>query len=132
MMFVLAIETSLDVEYAHAIAPGANILLVETTVPETLGVQGFPQIVAAENYVIAHKLGDVITQSFAAPEQGSRALHRFVLCAAPTRTPGRTTSACWRVLAMRVRPARTRSPRRVSRTPTSCIRFHAPAPALRV
>ena len=63
-------ETSLDVEYAHAMAPGANILLVETPVPETLGAHGFPQIVKAENYVIDHHLGDVITQSFAAPEQG--------------------------------------------------------------
>ena len=39
------LETSLDVEYAHAMAPGANILLVETPVDETLGVQGFPQMV---------------------------------------------------------------------------------------
>jgi subtilase family serine protease len=70
MMPGWAVETSLDVEYAHAMAPGANILLVETPVPETLGVQGFPQIVKAENYVINHHLGDVITQSFAAPEQG--------------------------------------------------------------
>jgi subtilase family serine protease len=62
-------ETSLDVEYAHAIAPGANILLVETPVGETIGVTGFPEIVAAENYVINHHLGTVITQSFAAPEQ---------------------------------------------------------------
>jgi subtilase family serine protease len=62
-------ETSLDVEYAHAMAPGANILLVETPVAETIGVAGFPQIVAAENYVIDHHLGEVITQSFAAPEQ---------------------------------------------------------------
>ena len=63
-------ETSLDVEYSHAIAPGANILLVETPVPETLGVHGFPQIVQAENYVINHHLGTVISQSFAAPEAG--------------------------------------------------------------
>ena len=68
MMVGWAQETSLDVEWSHAMAPGANILLVETPVPETLGVQGFPQIVQAENYVIAHHLGDVITQSFAAPE----------------------------------------------------------------
>jgi subtilase family serine protease len=61
-------ETSLDVEYSHAIAPGANILLVETPVPETLGTHGFPQIVQAENYVISHHLGTVISQSFAAPE----------------------------------------------------------------
>lgn len=68
MMVGWAQETSLDVEYSHAIAPDANILLVETPVAETLGVTGFPQIVAAENYVIDHHLGGVITQSFAAPE----------------------------------------------------------------
>ena len=62
-------ETSLDVEYSHAMAPGANILLVETPVAETEGVQGFPQIIAAENYVINHDLGSVISQSFAATEQ---------------------------------------------------------------
>src|SRR6201994_240002 len=62
-------ETTLDVEYAHAIAPQANILLVETPVTETEGVQGFPQIVQAENYVINHNLADVISQSFGATEQ---------------------------------------------------------------
>ena len=62
-------ETTLDVEYAHTIAPGANILLVETPVSETEGVTGFPQIVEAENYVLAHHLGDVISQSFEATEQ---------------------------------------------------------------
>jgi subtilase family serine protease len=62
-------ETSLDVQYAHAMAPGANLLLVETPVAETTGVQGFPEIVAAENYVIDHHLGDVISQSFGAAEE---------------------------------------------------------------
>ena len=37
-------ETTLDVEYAHTIAPGANILLVETPVSETEGVTGFPLV----------------------------------------------------------------------------------------
>ena len=64
-----AFETSLDVEYAHAMAPGAKILLVETPVSETEGVTGFPEIVQAENYVINHHLGDVISQSFGATEQ---------------------------------------------------------------
>jgi subtilase family serine protease len=64
-----AFETSLDVEWSHAIAPGANIVLVETPVDETEGVQGFPEIVTAENYVIDHHLGDVISQSFGATEQ---------------------------------------------------------------
>jgi len=62
-------ETTLDVEYAHTVAPGANILLVETPVSETEGVTGFPQIVTAENYVIDHNLGDVISQSFSATEE---------------------------------------------------------------
>jgi subtilase family serine protease len=62
-------ETTLDVEYAHVIAPGASLLLVETPVSETEGVHGFPQIVKAEEYVIRHHLGDVISQSFSATEQ---------------------------------------------------------------
>src|SRR6201995_2008513 len=62
-------ETTLDVEYAHAIAPGASILLVETPVSETEGVHGFPQIIKAEQYVVRHHLGDVISQSFSATEE---------------------------------------------------------------
>jgi len=61
-------ETTLDVEWAHSMAPGASILLVETPVAETEGTAGFPQIVKAENYVINHHLGQVISQSFAATE----------------------------------------------------------------
>jgi subtilase family serine protease len=61
-------EATLDIEMAHAMAPGANILLVETPVAETEGVHGFPEIVKAENYVIKHHLADVISQSFGASE----------------------------------------------------------------
>ncbi len=64
-----AVETTLDVEYSHVMAPKANILLVETPATETEGVQGFPEIVRAENYVIDHHLGSVISQSFGATEQ---------------------------------------------------------------
>jgi subtilase family serine protease len=64
-----ALETTLDVEMAHTMAPGANILLVETPVAETTGVTGFPQIMNAEQYVIDHHLGNVITQSFGTAEQ---------------------------------------------------------------
>jgi subtilase family serine protease len=62
-------ETDLDVEYAHAIAPGARILLVDTPTSENEGTTGFPQIVTAEKYVINHHLGGVISQSFSATEQ---------------------------------------------------------------
>jgi subtilase family serine protease len=62
-------ETTLDVEWAHTMAPGAGILVVETPVSETEGTTGFPQIVEAENYVIDHHLGSVISQSFSATEE---------------------------------------------------------------
>jgi subtilase family serine protease len=61
-------ETTLDVEYAHAIAPGARIVLAETAVAETEGVTGFPQMMSAEKYLIDHGIGDVISQSFGATE----------------------------------------------------------------
>ena len=61
-------ETTLDVEWAHVMAPKAKILLVETPVSETEGVTGFPEIVKAENYVINHHLASIISQSFGATE----------------------------------------------------------------
>jgi subtilase family serine protease len=71
-----ASETTLDVEWAHVMAPGASILLVETPTSENEGTTGFPQIVTAEEYVLRHGLGQVISQSFAATEQtfGSRTM----------------------------------------------------------
>src|SRR3954452_13637340 len=64
-----ALEVALDVETSHAIAPGANILLVHTPTAETLGVQGFPQMMNAEQYVVDHHLADVISQSFGSAEE---------------------------------------------------------------
>jgi len=64
-----AAETTLDVEWAHVMAPGASIVLVETPTSENEGTTGFPQIVTAEKYALNHKLGQVISQSFAATEQ---------------------------------------------------------------
>ena len=62
-------ETTLDVEWAHVMAPGAKLLLVETPTSEDEGTSGFPQIVTAELYVLRHHLGGVISQSFGATEQ---------------------------------------------------------------
>ncbi|PWI42722.1 S53 family peptidase [Streptomyces sp. ICBB 8177] len=61
-------ETTLDVEMAHAIAPDAKIVLVETAVAETEGVTGLPEMMSAEKSMIDHGVGDVITQSFGATE----------------------------------------------------------------
>jgi subtilase family serine protease len=64
-----ASETTLDVEWAHVMAPAASIVLAETPTAENEGTTGFPQIVTAEKYVLRHHLGQVISQSFAATEQ---------------------------------------------------------------
>ena len=69
-------ETTLDVQAAHAIAPGANIVVVESPADETEGVQGFPQVEQAEEdvlndpaaYGITGQIA-VISQSFSATEE---------------------------------------------------------------
>jgi subtilase family serine protease len=66
--FAWAVEVSLDVEWAHATAPEANIILVTTPTAETLGVQGFPQMMNAVQYVVDNHLADVISMSLSAGE----------------------------------------------------------------
>jgi subtilase family serine protease len=66
---VWIVEVSLDVEWVHAVAPRANVLLVTTPTAETLGVQGFPQMMNAEQFVIDNGLAQVISQSFGASEE---------------------------------------------------------------
>jgi hypothetical protein len=79
-MAAAASETTTDVECAHALAPGASLVLAETPVAETLRGGGFAAFMAAENYVVTHGLADVISQSFGIPEQnfpGPAALARL-------------------------------------------------------
>ena len=56
-------EITLDVEYAHAIAPGATIDLVLAKSDQDA------DILSAQRFVIDHDLGDVISQSFGEAEQ---------------------------------------------------------------
>ena len=90
-----AAETTTDVEAAHSIAPGARILLVETPADETLSGGGFAQFMAAEDYVVRHNLGDVISQSFGLPSRTSAARPPSASCATRSGTPTGTTSRCW-------------------------------------
>jgi subtilase family serine protease len=53
-----ALEISLDVLWAHAIAPGANIVLVLAK------SNSDTDILSATKYAVDHNLGDVISQSF--------------------------------------------------------------------
>ena len=64
------LETALDVEWAHAMAPLANIINVTTNPAETQGVQGFPTMMNAEQFIVDHHQATVITQSFGATEEG--------------------------------------------------------------
>jgi subtilase family serine protease len=56
-------ETTLDVEYAHAGAPNAKIVLVE------VAKDNLQQFALAVRYAVQHKLGDVISLSWGEPEQ---------------------------------------------------------------
>jgi subtilase family serine protease len=83
------IETALDVEWAHAMAPEANILNVTTNPAETQGVQGLPPMMDAEQYIVDNHQATVITQSFGTTEEnfnGTQSLlnlrHAFVSAAA--------------------------------------------------
>ena len=63
-----AFETTLDVEWAHALAPSASIVLLTSPVDETEGVQGLPEFLQLEQYALVHHLGKIISQSWGATE----------------------------------------------------------------
>jgi subtilase family serine protease len=62
-------ETSLDLQWAHAIAPCAKLVLVAANPAESEGVQGFPSMFKGISYAVANYPGSVISQSFAVFEQ---------------------------------------------------------------
>ncbi len=64
-----AYETTLDVEWSHAMAPDANIALVITPIPETEGVQGIPNLQNAQSWALANHIGNIWSDSWAATEQ---------------------------------------------------------------
>jgi len=63
-----AFETTLDVEWSHALAPDANIVLMTSPVSETEGIQGLPEFLFLEKYAVNHNLGKIISQSWGATE----------------------------------------------------------------
>jgi subtilase family serine protease len=64
-----AFETSLDLQWAHAIAPDANIVLIAANPAETQGVQGLPCMFKGIEWATSHYPGAVISQSFGTTEQ---------------------------------------------------------------
>ena len=61
-------ETSLDVEWAHVMAPGADLLVVTVPLRPGDGLQGFSEVERAEEWVVRHGLADVIVESFGEAE----------------------------------------------------------------
>ncbi|HXF77948.1 MAG TPA: S53 family peptidase [Usitatibacter sp.] len=55
-------ESSLDVQWAHAIAPGAKIILVAAA------TNNDDDMLAAQNYAISQKLGSILSESFGESE----------------------------------------------------------------
>jgi len=78
-----AIETSLDVQWAHSMAPGANIIVLTSPVDETQGIQGLPEFLELEKYALEHHLGNIISQSWGTAENtlftptGAKLMHDF-------------------------------------------------------
>lgn len=64
-----AYETNLDVEWAHAMAPGANIALVIIPVAETQGVQGLQNMQNAQAWALSHHIGTIWSNSWGTTEQ---------------------------------------------------------------
>jgi hypothetical protein len=56
-------EDQLDAEAIHSMAPYANIIFVHPPVPETLGMQGWPEVAKAIKTIADRHLADVITVS---------------------------------------------------------------------
>ncbi len=63
-----AAETTLDVEWSHAMAPLASIVVLTSPVNETEGTIGLGDFLKLEQYAFDHKLGQIISQSWAATE----------------------------------------------------------------
>jgi subtilase family serine protease len=63
-----AVETTLDVETVHAIAPEAKIVVLTSPVAETQGVVGLPEFRWLQQYAVDHRLGNIVSQSYGASE----------------------------------------------------------------
>jgi hypothetical protein len=56
-------EDRLDAEAIHSMAPYANIIFVHPSVPETIGMQGWPEVAQAIKMIADQQLADIVTVS---------------------------------------------------------------------
>ncbi len=62
-------ETTLDVEYAHTLAPKARLVIAATPVSEDEGLSDMPQLMKSIQTLVNRHVGDVISMSFGATEE---------------------------------------------------------------
>ena len=76
-------ETELDTQVVHALAPGANIVILTSPVSETEGTIGLPEFLKLEQYAVQRHLGNIVSQSWGASEAtladsaGQQVIHQF-------------------------------------------------------
>ena len=61
-------ETTLDLEWAHAIAPDATLVNIITNVSETVGLAGFPELFAGIQAAVQQYPGAILSMSFGTGE----------------------------------------------------------------
>ncbi|MBV9451656.1 MAG: S8 family serine peptidase [Streptosporangiaceae bacterium] len=61
-------EDRLDAEAIHSMAPFAKIIFVHPPVPETIGMQGWPEVAQAIKMIADQHLADVVSVSLGDPE----------------------------------------------------------------
>jgi subtilase family serine protease len=77
-----AMETSMDVQWSHAMAPDADIVVLTSPVDQFNGVTGLPEFLQLDEYAINHHYR-IISQSWAASEhslftpEGKKVLNDF-------------------------------------------------------
>jgi subtilase family serine protease len=68
-VFGWAGESTLDIEWAYAVAPLAHVILVAVPPAENLGLQGFPNLMKAiDTLVAAEPAGTIFSQSLGISE----------------------------------------------------------------
>jgi subtilase family serine protease len=91
-MVLWAAETTVDVQWAHAMAPGASIVILTSPVTEGQGGDGLPQMTYNLNYALEHNLGNIVSMSWDSTENtffthrgGLAALNAFEAALAQAR-----------------------------------------------
>jgi subtilase family serine protease len=88
-------ETALDVEWAHAMAPDANIVVIQANPENLSGLGQLTALLKAAQFAVDHNIGDVISMSFGDSEQclGAKFVQQSHAIFQKARSQGQTVLA---------------------------------------